>query len=212
MKKIFLLSMLIAFSACQNNTVTSEKEQQITQNQQVKTGSGMPDDALIMSVDVNLKNTSALHDEAVNAMMPIGVMLESPTLPNAQELAKIQEVVTQNQGKPFAFFLEQEIAFMIYHKAGITPAQTTSKSLSKTDLAALGFATELLKRNHNPNADFIYNGLQALAPYWTEAQIKDAAKAATNDAKAWMTQPQHDESLPKRSASLIKGIENLKEI
>lgn len=118
-------------------------------------------------------------------------------LSNEQAHAKVQHLLEEGKSVSEIWEIEQYAAMMM-----LDQRLNKAVTLSKNELAAVGFYTELLLKWNNPNAGIIQPALAHLKTTWTPAQIQKAEQHAVAVASAWMQKEGHG------TVPACKGCEN----
>lgn len=141
---------------------------------------------------VRLKNRRLMIAH-LRAFKTIRAELASDELSIAQKQRLAEELLAKHEGEPMMYLLEQTIGIRLMAQvmgdgtvASILDKADQTFSLSRSEQAAVGFATRLLVRNDNPNADVIARALHALDGYWTAEQIETTAHQAADAATSWL--------------------------
>lgn len=91
---------------------------------------------------------------------------------------------------------------------GVAPGAFSKETFSDSERAAIGFSTELLTANHNPNADLIAENLSILQGYWSPEDIQAHAKKAWHDAARWLEEQgtaKRDDPADQRAHTIQTG-------
>ena len=78
---------------------------------------------------------------------------------------------------------------------------------------AVGYFTDMLMSIESPNADMIFEALQVLDGYWTEAHIRTTADEAIRNAEQWLRHT--DEGVPYRGKdrpAIVTSVQHLRSI
>ena len=77
----------------------------------------------------------------------------------------------------------------------------------------IGYFTDMLMSIESPNADMIFEALQMLDGYWTEAHIRTTADEAIRNAEQWLSHT--DEGVPyagKDRPAIVTSVQHLRSI
>jgi len=126
----------------------------------------------------------------LKALEQLGCLPEPDHVPTERELGRYAQLLADHGHASYAFLIEQTIAFQILatafpaegHKVASTP---TRQPLTPDDLKAISFATRLMLKNLNPNADLLAAALQALNGHWSDEEIRDGVFRALDGVAAW---------------------------
>jgi hypothetical protein len=126
------------------------------------------------------------------ALGELGPLAEPKALPSAEDLSAYAALLAEQEGEVYHSALEQTVAFFILDTVFRPDSDTKSylalerEAFSPEEQAAAGFATRLLVKNHSPNADLIAASLEAVEGYWSEAEIREAARATREATDLWL--------------------------
>lgn len=125
----------------------------------------------------------------------MGPLAEPTSIPTASELERTQAFFDAHSRHPSLYLVEQSVAFVILNRVLTVPEDAGSyldarPAVTSPDARAAGaFATRLLVKNDNPNADLIAAALKVVGDSWSPTERDRVGRASAAAARSWAAAP-----------------------